>query len=248
LTVSAGANTNSPTLGSAGGIAYFTNTDVSYGLNIGNSAGDGHVWLQAQRTDGTATAYSITLNEAGGRVGIGISTPSGQLDVRGATGTTAIINSYNDTTSGAVASYFSNLQSNANSTSSYHYAGVTQGVNIWYLYGNGTSSWSSDQRLKKNIEATRDGYLDDLCKLRVVKYNWRTDDEDKPRELGLVAQEVEEVFPGLVEEALHTLDETGIKYKVLKGSVLPYMLLKALQEANSKIDALEARLTALEGN
>jgi hypothetical protein len=195
-------------------------------------------------TNGATERMRITN---AGRVGIGISTPSGPLDVRGATGTTAIINSYNTTTTGNVAGYFSDLQSTANSTSSYHYAGVTQGVNIWYLYGNGSSSWSSDQRLKKNIEATRDGYLDDLCKLRVVKYNWRTDDEDKPRELGLIAQEVEEVFPGLVEDALHTLDETEIKYKVLKGSVLPYMLLKAIQEANAKIDALEARLTAMEG-
>jgi len=81
LTVSAGANTNSPTLGSAGGIAYFSNTDPSYGLNIGNSAADGHVWLQAQRTDGTATAYNITLNEAGGNVAIGTSSPNAKLDV-----------------------------------------------------------------------------------------------------------------------------------------------------------------------
>lgn len=83
LTVTAGANTNSPTLGSAGGIAYFTNPDVSYGLNIGNSAVDGRVWLQAQRTDGSATAYNITLNEAGGNVGIGLTSPGFKLDVSG---------------------------------------------------------------------------------------------------------------------------------------------------------------------
>lgn len=79
LTVTAGANVNSPTLGSAGGIAYFTNPDVSYGLNIGNSAADGRVWLQAQRTDGSATAYNITLNEAGGNVGIGQASPNTKL-------------------------------------------------------------------------------------------------------------------------------------------------------------------------
>lgn len=79
LTVTAGANTNSPTLGSAGGIAYFTNTDVAYGLNIGTSAADGHVWFQAQRTDGSATAYNLTLNEAGGNVGIGQSSPTTKL-------------------------------------------------------------------------------------------------------------------------------------------------------------------------
>lgn len=84
LTVTAGANTNSPTLGSAGGIAYFTNTDVAYGLNVGNSAADGRVWLQAQRTDGSATAYNITLNEAGGNVGIGTTSVTQKLTVQGA--------------------------------------------------------------------------------------------------------------------------------------------------------------------
>jgi len=197
--------------------------------------------------DSTASDAARLAIDASGNVGIGVTGPSGRLDVRAASGPTAVINSYNDSTTGNVYSYFSNLQNTGNSTSSYHYAGVTQGVNIWYLYGNGTSSWSSDYRLKKNIESTRDGYLDDICKLRVVKYNWHTDAEDKPRELGLIAQEVEEVFPGLVEEALHTLDDTEIKYKVLKGSVLPYMLLKALQEAATKIDALTARVAELEG-
>ena len=36
------------------------------------------------------------------------------------------------------------------------------------------------------------------------------------------------------------------KFKMIKTSVLPMMLLKALQEANTKITALEARITALE--
>lgn len=185
--------------------------------------------------------------DANGDMGLGTSGPSARLDVRKASGTTSVLHTYNQTTSGNVAGILSDLNGNGNSTGSYHYAGVTQTVNIWYLYGNGTSSWSSDQRLKKNIVSTRDGYLDDLNKLRVVKYNWRNQDEGTPQELGLIAQEVEEVFPGLVEEALHTLDDTGIKYKVLKGSVIPMMLLKALQEASAKIDELTARVAQLEG-
>lgn len=83
LTVTAATNVNAPTLGSAGGIAYFTNTDVAYGLNIGNSAVDGRVWLQSQRTDGSAIAYNLTLNEAGGNVAIGKSTAATALDVNG---------------------------------------------------------------------------------------------------------------------------------------------------------------------
>jgi len=74
---------NAPSLGSAPANAplYLTNNDAAYGLVVGSHSSDGHVWFQAQRTDGTATAYNITLNEAGGNVGIGTSSPTGKLTV-----------------------------------------------------------------------------------------------------------------------------------------------------------------------
>lgn len=83
LTVAAAGVANAPTLGTAGGIAYLSNNDPAYGLTIGTTTSDGHVWLQAQRTDGTATAYNITLNEAGGNVGIGTTSISYKLEVGG---------------------------------------------------------------------------------------------------------------------------------------------------------------------
>ena len=83
LQSSAGGVLNAPSLGSSSTNAplYLTNNDTAYGLVVGNNSADGHVWLQAQRTDGTATAYNITLNEAGGSVGIGTSSPDTNLDV-----------------------------------------------------------------------------------------------------------------------------------------------------------------------
>jgi hypothetical protein len=85
LQASAAGQKNAPTLGSATDAPfYLSNNDTGYGLVIGNSAADGRVWLQAQRTDGTATAYNLTLNEAGGNVGIGTSSPGQKLTVQGA--------------------------------------------------------------------------------------------------------------------------------------------------------------------
>ena len=73
--VSAAANVNAPVLGNVTNYpAFFSNTDPGYGLGIGTSAADGRVWLQAQRSD-SATAFNLTLNEAGGNVGIGTSSP-----------------------------------------------------------------------------------------------------------------------------------------------------------------------------
>ena len=126
---------------------------------------------------------------------------------------------------------------------------VTDGTAIYSIFTNGTVGTPSDIRLKKNVESTRDGYLDDVANLRVVKYHWKTQDDSEPKELGLIAQEVEQIFPGLIRTEGEGENET----KELKRSVIPFILLKALQEANEKIEAqqqiiedLLARVTALE--
>lgn len=139
------------------------------------------------------------------------------------------------------------LQQNGNNTSTYFLWGNTNNVGNWYLYGNGTTSFTSDSRLKKNIETTRDGYLDDISKLRVVKYNWRNDEEGKSKELGLIAQEVEQVFPGLVQDDIEKISQDDdTVYKTVKQSVLPFILLKAIQELKAQNDELKARVEALE--
>jgi hypothetical protein len=120
---------------------------------------------------------------------------------------------------------------------------VNDGTAVYIVYSNGTYATLSDETQKKNIESTRSGYLEDLKQLRVVKYNWKDQDDSEPKELGLIAQEVEQVFPGLVSEIQA---ESGEANKGVKAGVLPYMLLKALQEATSRIETLETQVAALE--
>ena len=126
----------------------------------------------------------------------------------------------------------------ASDTSTWHFRGETRGVSNWYLYGNGTTSYSSDSRLKKNIETTRDGYLNDLMQLRVVKYNWINSEETTPKELGLIAQEVEQVFPNLVQE--HDIEGVDGQRKHIKHSVMEFILIKAIQELKAEFDAYKA--------
>jgi hypothetical protein len=210
----------------------------------GNQSGaNGYIWSGA---DGERARIDIS-----GNLLVGTTTAGGKITVSAANGTTPMIQVSN-TTSGNAAGYSSSLQTAANNTSSYHYYGSTLAVGNWYLYGNGTSSWSSDERLKHNIQTTRDGYLEDVCKLRVVKYQWKNGPQQT--ELGLIAQEVEQVFPGLVQDDLNQVHpDDPILYKQLKGSVLPMILLKSIQELStlitaqqSTIQSLTARLTALE--
>jgi hypothetical protein len=165
-----------------------------------------------------------------------------------------------------IINFFSSLPSSADNTNCSHFQGTTQGINSWRLYGNGSSSWTSDSRLKRDIETTRDGYIDDVKKLRVVKYKWKND-PNSSLELGLIAQEVETIFPSLVvedknsvgDEILYNKEDEipngkkvgdvkieGTTYKSVKYSVLPMILLKAIQEQQTIIEDLKSRIEALE--
>jgi len=104
-------------------------------------------------------------------------------------------------------------------------------------FANGTFAAVSDINKKKNIEDAR-GYLSDLVQIRVVKYNWKTDEEGTPKELGWIAQEVGQIFPGMVSE----MDGSVL----LKKEVFVPMLVKAIQEQQAIITSLTARIEALE--
>ena len=104
----------------------------------------------------------------------------------------------------------------------------------------------SDIKLKENIvDAT--SQWSDIKALQVRKYNFK--EGQTHTQIGLVAQEVELVSPGLVSESPDRDAEgndLGTVTKSVNYSVLYMKAVKALQEAMERIETLEARLTALE--
>ena len=198
--------------------------------------------------DVTASAERMRIDSSGNLLVGTTSNPENSRFLCAVNSTTlAPINAANSFAgSSGLRTFYSSLGNGTNSvanTNCYHLVALSQGSAYYYLYGNGTTSFTSDQRLKKNIESTRDGYAEDLCKLRVVKYQWKSEPDEGPKELGLIAQEVEQVFPGLVQDATEEIN--GFTPKVLKASVLPFMLLKALQEQQAIITQLQADVAAL---
>jgi hypothetical protein len=136
------------------------------------------------------------------------------------------------------------LGANCNNTSSYHLIAATGGADKFYLYGNGTYTTVSDRRLKKNISTIQDTFLDKVLKLNIVNYQWNDQTGNDALELGMIAQEVEEIIPSIVHEG--RADDNGNKYKGIQASVLPYILIKAIQEQTQIIKDLEARIVSLE--
>jgi trimeric autotransporter adhesin len=110
-----------------------------------------------------------------------------------------------------------------------------------FLSRNNSYGTYSDVKLKENIvDATPK--LDKLNQLQVRNFNFKDDDLTQ---IGFIAQEFEQVFPGLVEESQdrgpngEILETTT---KSIKTSVLVPMLVKAIQELNAKVIELEAKL------
>jgi hypothetical protein len=106
----------------------------------------------------------------------------------------------------------------------------------------------SDLKLKENIvDATPK--LEDLCKVKVRQYNLKSDPDRK--QIGVVAQELEEVFAGLVDVTKDTDkdgNDLGTTTKQVKYSVFVPMLIKAIQELNAKVEAQALEIATLKGN
>jgi hypothetical protein len=118
----------------------------------------------------------------------------------------------------------------------------------------GTWSQSSDARLKKEIRAQSDG-LDQVMKLKPSQYLYI---ENTPYSLpdgihhGFIAQEMEEVFPELVSNVNMptSMDKDNLimngtsTYKAINYIELIPILTSAIQEMNTDLQELKARLEA----
>ena len=156
---------------------------------------------------------------------------------------------------------YSNADPNNADSQGFGFYNDFAGTWIYRIYSNGTVAARSDARWKKNVETTRDGYLEDVAQLRVVKYNWYNHEDTAPKELGFIAQEVEQVFPGLVQtdpvmKKREVIGKDGNvaeeEYqdgdsKSIKVSVLVPILVKAIQELKAELDATKAEVQALKG-
>ena len=103
-------------------------------------------------------------------------------------------------------------------------------------YGN-----ISDVSLKENI-VDAGSQWNDIKNIKIRNYNFKeSTGQETHKQIGVVAQELETVCPKLV-----STDQDGMKN--VASSVLYMKAVKALQEAQTRIETLEAEVAALKGS
>lgn len=230
---------------------------------------------------GSLTGLNITADGIGVIGGISMNnsdiTNAADVDVNSLTSSGSVSG-----TNGIFSGYVSGDEFRGNgSTVDIHRNGTSNGIRIVgassgayvFTYNSSGSSNTlynpfSDERLKENITDLDYG-LEEILQLRPITYDWKDDvrpfPENTELQYGLLAQEVEEVMPAIVDTApsTHTvLDEEGNETEedlgvMVDGTLiqntksyyerpLTYALIKAVQELSAKVDNLTDRIEALE--
>ena len=237
--ITGGSSSNPP-------FVWYTNDGSTEQMRIDSS---GNVLVGSTSTANNSKLY---VNQTGTSA-----SQSAQFDSASSTYSTLVANntnsSYTDTVIRAQAT-------KAGATTFYLFDGVANSARTFGVFGNGNvvntnNSYGaiSDVKLKENIvDATPK--LVDLLKVQVRNYNLKIDPTHK--QLGVIAQELETVFPAMVEETQDTDkdgNDLGTTTKSVKYSVFVPMLIKAIQELNTlvttqaeTITSMQATITALQ--
>jgi len=106
--------------------------------------------------------------------------------------------------------------------------------------GNNATQYntSSDYRLKENVAPIQNG-LTRLQQLNPVQFDWKNSGETSE---GFIAHEVQEIFSDAVTGEKDAEEMQGMDY----GRITP-LLVKAIQEQQTQIEALQSEINLLKG-
>jgi len=171
----------------------------------------------------------LTINNSNGYVGIGTSTPGANLEINGPGSNTLRIRATGSP------NYWDIFQ---------NYAGADNAFT--YLYNGGvvakvltTGAWQqlSDSDLKENISPLENP-IEKIKAISGIKFTWKNTELSADEQVGVLAQEVEQVLP----QAVSTNDEGN---KMISYASLIPLLIEAVKEQQKTIEALKADLAAI---
>ena len=213
-----------------------------------------------------------SLNDYPGRIVFsttadGASSPTERMKIR-QSGKVEITNSSNidihldesTATSGFTSSIyvgsFSNYSPN-NTSARFIYLGDSAGLRAEIRSNGGLASYSannvnlSDRNVKKDI-APAAGTWDCLKQWEIVNFRYKDQPDDADLNMGVIAQQVAESCPEVIQvfqEAKEATDDQPAQEERIgvKEQQMMWMAIKALQEAQVRIETLEAEVAALKG-
>ncbi len=213
------------------------NGDGGYHANIVQS-------VDSDGTDewGSLRVYKTNLSGQSSQEMINLNGQNGQIHSKGIVVTGDPFNDrYNSIIDGSIsggqASYTDGFVLNHdfyNGSLLQMYDGGTKKIDINGDSGTITAisvNQTSDVRLKKDIH-TLNNALENTLKMRGVSYHWKTDLNNENPQVGVIAQEVEEIYP----EFVHT-DDDGMKS--VNYAQMTAVLIEAVKELNTKLNSLE---------
>jgi hypothetical protein len=101
----------------------------------------------------------------------------------------------------------------------------------------------SDERTKNSI-TTLESYWDKIKNIEIVKYKYNDQSHDDYN-IGVIAQQVEEIAPEFIDNNSWKIKDTEDYYKTVYNKDLQFAAIKVLQEAMIKIEKLEQELEIL---
>lgn len=230
--------------------------DLRVGVDSATGAVTGHgaagfVWNagNAGISFGTNNTERMRITNSG-NVGIGVS-PSYRFDVAGSAANSYIGFHENTANTADDNVYLWRMGANANSASAtflYCQTSTTQRIG---LRGNGgIANYSannvnlSDRNAKKDI-APAAGTWDCLKEWEIVNFRYKDQPDDADLNMGVIAQQVAESCPEVITVFQEATEDQPEKLGV-KDQQMMWMAIKALQEAQLRIETLEASNAALE--
>lgn len=243
--------------GAPGGFIDLRPRDTSHGLILRDADGSSTSWMGIRQINADRAEFAVgggygsgLVLKSNNRVGIGVLSPAVKLDVNGRGRFRAINHQIElfDTSSGSgINKEWTLTTMNNENFALYAWDGGTNKGWKFQVHETGDTHtarnayanaffYSSDASLKTEIKPIENA-LDKVLSLNGVSYKWKESDK---LDIGVIAQDVEKVFP----EAVNADEETGLKSVNYGHLVGP--LIEAVKEQQAQIEDLESRLEALE--
>ena len=120
------------------------------------------------------------------------------------------------------------------SSGSFMFNGTGQITGSLEVKGDVTAFYSSDERLKDNIQPI-ESPLEKIFKINGVSFDWNEKSDKKGHDVGVIAQEIEKVLPELVVER-----DSG--YKAVRYEKIVALLIEAIKQQQLQIDELKSKV------